>query len=153
MKLSELKKLERNPRTISKEDMEKLKQSIKKFGVIEWRPFLVSNRTGENIIIGGNQRHDACRSLWIQEVPVHIMEWLTEQEEQEIIIRDNVCNGDWDMDMLANEWETKDLIDWGVNTPNFNDIDLESIDENENKENTSSEKKATCPACWIDFII
>ena len=122
MKLTELKKLEWNPRTISKEDMERLKESIKKFGVIEWRPFLVSNRTWENIIIGGNQRYEACKALWIKEVPVHIMEWLTEEQEREIIIRDNVSNGEWDMDILANEWEVEQLKDWWV------DINFETVE-------------------------
>lgn len=122
IELSKLKKLEGNPRIIKKEDMDKLKASIKKFGVIEWRPFLVSNRTGENIIIGGNQRYEACKALWIKEVPVHIMEWLTEEQEREIIIRDNVSNGDWDMDILANEWEVEQLKDWWV------DINFETVE-------------------------
>ena len=112
LKLSELKKLEWNPRTIKKEDLDKLTKSIEKFWVIEWRPFLVSNRTGENIIIWGNQRYEVCKKLGITEVPVHIMEWLTEEEEKEIIIRDNISNWEWDWDILANEWDTEELIEW-----------------------------------------
>ena len=112
--LSKLKKLPWNPRTCKWDKFDKLVKSIEKFWIIEWRPFLISNRTGENIIIWWNQRYEACKKLWIKEVPIHIMEWLTEQEEREIIIRDNVSNWEWDMEMLANEWEVEELNDWGL---------------------------------------
>ena len=122
LKLSELKKLEWNPRTIKKEDLDKLTKSIEKFWVIEWRPFLVSNRTGENIIIWGNQRYEVCKKLGITEVPVHIMEWLTEEEEKEIIIRDNISNWEWDWDILANEWDKEDLEEWWL------DVQFETVE-------------------------
>jgi len=121
-KITELEKLEWNPRTIKKEDMDRLIQSIKSFWVIEWRPFLLSNRTGKLVIIWWNQRYEACKKLWIKEVPTHLIEWLTEEQEKEIIIRDNVSNGEWDMDLLANEWDTQSLIDWGV------DINFETVE-------------------------
>ena len=122
MKLSELKKLEWNPRTIKKEDLDKLTKSIEKFWVIEWRPFLVSNRTGENIIIWGNQRYEVCKKLGIKEVPVHIMEWLSEEEEKEIIIRDNISNWEWDWDILANEWDKEELEEWWL------DVQFETVE-------------------------
>lgn len=62
-KLTDLKKLENNPRTISIEDMERLQASIQKFGVLEARPLILSNRTGELVIIGGNMRYEACKKL------------------------------------------------------------------------------------------
>lgn len=122
LKLSELKKLEWNPRTIKKEDLDKLTKSIEKFWIIEWRPFLVSNRTWENIIIGGNQRYEVCKKIGITEVPVHIIEWLTEEEEKEIIIRDNISNGEWDWDILANEWDKEELEEWGL------DVQFETVE-------------------------
>ena len=122
LKLSELKKLEWNPRTIKKEDLDKLTKSIEKFWVIEWRPFLVSNRTGENIIIWGNQRYEVCKKLGIKEVPVHIMEWLSEEEEKEIIIRDNISNWEWDWDILANEWDKEELEEWWL------DVQFETVE-------------------------
>ncbi len=54
--ITELKKLENNPRIITNSDMNKLVESIKKFGVLEARPLILSNRTGELVIIGGNMR-------------------------------------------------------------------------------------------------
>lgn len=153
MKLSDLKKLEWNPRIISKEDFEKLKKSIEKFGVIEWRPFLVSNRTWENIIIGGNQRYEVCKKLGIKEVPVHVMEWLTEEQEREIIIRDNVSNGNWDFSILSNEWQEEELKDWWVKIDFWNDIDFDNIEWNQDREWTKKEQQVCCPDCGKEFTI
>lgn len=114
-KLSELKKLPNNPRTIKKEDMERLKKSLKDNpDYFEARPIILSNRTGDLVILAGNQRYEAAKALKMDEVPTFLLEGLTEAREREIIIRDNVSNGDWDMDALANEWDTQELTDWGL---------------------------------------
>lgn len=114
-KLTELKKLPNNPRTIKKDDMERLKKSIKDNpDYFEARPIILSNRTGELVILAGNQRYEAAKALKMEEVPTFLLEGLTEAREREIIIRDNVSNGDWDMDVLANEWDTQELTDWGL---------------------------------------
>lgn len=114
-KLTELKKLPNNPRTIKKDDMERLKKSIKDNpDYFEARPIILSNRTGELVILAGNQRYEAAKYLKMEEVPTFLLEGLTEAREREIIIRDNVSNGDWDMDTLANEWDTQELTDWGL---------------------------------------
>lgn len=114
-KLTELKKLPNNPRTIKKDDMERLKKSIKDNpDYFEARPIILSNRTGDLVILAGNQRYEAAKALGIDEVPTFLLEGLTEAREREIIIRDNVSNGDWDMDALANEWDTQELTDWGL---------------------------------------
>lgn len=115
-KLTELKKLSNNPRTIKKADMERLKQSIKDNpDYFEARPIILSNRTGELVILAGNQRYEAAKAIKMDEVPTFLLEGLTEAREREIIIRDNVNNGDWDMDALANEWDIDLLQEWGVN--------------------------------------
>ena len=114
-KLSELKKLRNNPRTIKKSDMERLKKSVQDNpDYFEARPVILSNRTGELVIIAGNQRYEAARALNLSEIPTVLLEGLTEEREREIIIRDNVANGDWDMDILANEWDADELADWGL---------------------------------------
>lgn len=106
---------ERNPRTIKKADMDRLKKSIKDNpDYFEARPIIVSNRTGKNIIIAGNQRARAALELKMTEVPVVIMEGISEKRENEIMIRDNVNNGEWDFDMLANDFDIDDLQEWGV---------------------------------------
>jgi ParB-like chromosome segregation protein Spo0J len=115
-KLSELHKLENNPRTIKDIDMAKLMQSIRKFPkYFEKRPLILSNRTGKLVVICGNQRYEASKALGLTEVPTDLLEGLTEEEEREIIIRDNVPNGEWDWDLLANDWDSVLLDQWGVN--------------------------------------
>lgn len=113
--LSELVKLENNPRTIKKADFEKLKDSIKSNpDYFEARPIICSDRTGKNVILGGNQRYEAAKALGLVEVPVIVLHGLDEAREREIVIRDNVNNGDWDFDILANEWDASELEDWGL---------------------------------------
>lgn len=117
-KLSELHELPGNPRTIKKNQFEKLKKSLTdNADYFEARPIILSNRTGELIIIAGNQRYKAAKAIGLTEVPTILLEGLTEEREREIVIRDNVENGDWDMDALANEWNAQDLMDWGVELP------------------------------------
>ena len=113
--LSELVKLENNPRTIKKADFEKLKESIKSNpDYFEARPIICSDRTGQNVILGGNQRYEAAKALGLEEVPVIVLHGLDETREREIVIRDNVNNGDWDFDILANDWDTAQLEEWGL---------------------------------------
>ena len=113
--IAELKELPGNPRTIKKDQFEKLKQSIQdNADYFEARPIILSDRTGKLVILAGNQRYKAAKALGMTEVPTIILPNLTEEREREIIIRDNVENGDWDWDALFNEWDTDKLQDWGV---------------------------------------
>ena len=113
--LSELVKLENNPRTIKKADFESLKESIKDNPeFFEAHPIIASDRTGKNVIIAGNQRYEAAKALKMEEVPVVVLHNLTPAKEREIIIRSNVENGDWDFDILANMWDEEELQKWGV---------------------------------------
>lgn len=117
VEIDKLKKLESNPRQISEESLAKLVQSIRDNPeYFEARPIICSDRTGELVIIGGNMRYEASKFLGLTKVPVCVLSGLTEQKEREITIRDNVNNGTWDWDKLANEWDSVDLNDWGVNT-------------------------------------
>lgn len=117
-KLSELKELPGNPRTISKKQFETLKKSLTdNQDYFEARPIILSNRTGELVILAGNQRYKAAKSIGLESVPTILLEGLSEERENEIVIRDNVENGDWDFDALANNWDAQDLMDWGVELP------------------------------------
>ena len=118
--IADLKELPGNPRTIKKDQFEKLKTSIKdNSDYFEARPLILSNRTGELVILAGNQRYKASKALGLKEVPTVLLEGLSEEREKEIIIRDNVENGEWNIDMLANEWNPDDLINWGVELPDI----------------------------------
>lgn len=128
--IKDLKELPGNPRTIKKDQFEKLKKSIQdNADYFEARPIILSNRTGENIILAGNQRYKAAKAIGLDAVPTILLEGLTEEREKEIIIRDNVENGDWDWDALANEWDANMLDDWGVELPTDLKPQLEIIED------------------------
>ena len=117
-KLKDLKKLEGNPRIIKEKQFKTLCDSIRdNKEYFEARPLILSNRTGELVIIAGNQRYEAAKSVKLKEVPTFLIEGLTEAKEREIVIRDNVSNGEFDFDLLANTWADLPLIDWGVDLP------------------------------------
>lgn len=113
--LDELCHLERNPRKISKDNMEKLVKSIKANpDYFEARPIICSDRTGKLVIIAGNQRLRAAKTAGLSEVPVVVLHGLSEEREREITIRDNVELGEWDLDLLESDWDAEDLQEWGV---------------------------------------
>lgn len=141
-KTETLKRLENNPRSITKEQLAKLQESIQKNpDYFEARPIILSDRTGELVIIAGNQRYEACVQLGIEEVPTVLIPNLTEEREREIIIRDNVSNGQWDMTRLF-EWDCRELMEWGldgISFPEMNDFsneveDTHNVLRNENYE-------------------
>lgn len=122
--VKDLKKLPNNPRTIKDEHFKKLVKSIKENpDYFEARPIILSDRTGELIIIAGNQRYDAAKSLKLDKVPTFLMEGLTEEKEREIIIRDNISNGEWDYTILKSEWNSLELEDWGLELFNKENLD------------------------------
>lgn len=113
-KLSELKPNPKNPRKSTEEAIEKLAESIKgnpKF--FEARPILLSDRTGQLVIIGGERRSEAAALLKMEAVPTILLSGLTEEEEDEILIKDNTHAGVWDEKKLA-QWEKGQLQGWGV---------------------------------------
>lgn len=127
--VDELYHLDRNPRTISKQNMDKLVKSIKDNpDYFEARPIIGSDRTGKLIIIAGNQRLRAAGLAGLSEVPVVTLHGLSEEREREITIRDNVELGEWDMDILANEWDTQELTDWGVDI-NWDEPEQEVVED------------------------
>lgn len=129
--IADLKELPGNPRTIKKDQFEKLKQSIKdNQDYFEARPIILSDRTGELVILAGNQRYKAAKAIGLKEVPTILLPNLTEEREKEIIIRDNVENGDWDWDALFNEWDTDKLQEWGVTNIKQSIQDEKDITEN-----------------------
>jgi hypothetical protein len=133
-KIEDLKKFDGNPRSISEEQLRKLKESIESNpDYFEARPIILSNRTGEFVIIAGNQRYEACVQLGMEKVPTVLIPNLTEEKEHEIMIRDNVSNGEWDVAKLL-DFDCDKLLEWGVegiSFPEINDFD-DSIDDTHN---------------------
>jgi hypothetical protein len=133
VKLSEVKSNPNNPRIIKDDKFTKLVKSIKEFPkMLEIRPIVVN---ADMIVLGGNMRLKACKEAGLKEVPVIFANDLTEEEQKQFIIKDNVGFGEWDWDMLANEWEPELLEDWGLDVPIFEpEPDFEDlIGEDKNK--------------------
>jgi hypothetical protein len=96
--------------------------------MLELRPIVVDEN---NIILGGNMRHKACIEAGLKEVFIVQAKDLTEQQKDEFIVKDNVGFGEWDWDILANEWDTDKLENWGLSLPvYFNDSDELGTDFN-----------------------
>ena len=111
-----------NPRFIKGNKFEKLVKSIKEFPqMLDLRPIVVNQ---DMIVLGGNMRLKACEEAGLKEVPIIFADNLTPEQEKEFIIKDNSSFGEWDWDLLANEWNTDQLADWGLDIPNF-DTDIE----------------------------
>ena len=112
-----------NPRTITEEKFRKLVKSLQQFPeMLEARPIVVDEN---NVVLGGNMRLKAAKEAGLEEVYIFRSEW-SHDRNSEFIIKDNVGFGEWDWDMLANEWEAYDLEDWGLDVW-VPEIDPESL--------------------------
>ncbi len=117
VKISDVKNNPNNPRIIKDDSFKKLVKSIKEFPeMLEIRPIVVNS---DMIVLGGNMRLKASREAGLKEVFIIRAETLTPEQEREFIIKDNVSGGEWDWDMLANEWESEKLDEWGLEVPDF----------------------------------
>ena len=115
VKISEVKPNDSNPRIIKDDKFKKLVRSIKEFPqMLEIRPIVVDEN---NIVLGGNMRLKACKEAGLKEVYIIKASELTEEQKQEFIIKDNVGFGEWDWDMIANEWDVEKVEDWGLDLP------------------------------------
>lgn len=112
-KIKDLKPAEYNPRELTKKQYEDLKNSLTEFGVVE--PVLVNiNPDRLNIVVGGHQRLRIWSEMGNEEIPCAIVN-LPLEKEKELNIRLNKNGGQWDWDLLANNFDEADLIDWGFN--------------------------------------
>jgi DNA modification methylase len=126
VKISEIKKNPNNPRTIKDEKFAKLVKSVKDFPeMLRLRPIVVNE---DMVVLGGNMRLKACKEAGLKVVPIIKASDLTEDKQREFIIKDNVGFGEWDWEMLANEWENEKLEEWGVELP---DMDVKVLDAEE----------------------
>ena len=140
VKISEVKPNPKNPRIIKDGKFQKLVKSIQEFpDMLNKRPLVVfTDVDGKYIVLGGNMRLKACKEIGLKEIPIIVADEWTEEQKNEFLIKDNVGFGEWDWDSLANEWDVEKLDDWGLDIPNFNnvdysekneEIDIDSLDE------------------------
>ena len=112
MDMSEIAEYKSNPRTISKKDFAVLKKSLKDFpSMLDVREIVVDEN---GVILGGNQRYKALQAIGKSKVKVKKVTGWTDEEKREFVIKDNIANGAWDNDKLANEWDKTKLEEWGL---------------------------------------
>jgi hypothetical protein len=122
-----------NPRTIRDERFHKLVQSIKDFPeMLELRPIVTD---ADRVVLGGNMRLKACKAAGLKTVPIVIAEHLTDAQRREFVVKDNVGFGDWDWDLLANDFDLPELQAWG-----FAELELPQFGATANASPTSREQ-------------
>ena len=127
IKISEVKLNPNNPRLIKDDKFTKLVKSIKEFPqMLDIRPIVVNS---DMVILGGNMRFKACKEAGLKEVPVIVADNLTEEQQREFLIKDNTSGGEWDFEILANEWDVEQLDAWGLDLPlEYNEV-LEATED------------------------
>ena len=116
VKINSVKLNPNNPRIIKDDKFKKLVQSIKDFPeMLNIRPIVVNQ---DMIILGGNMRYKACKEAGLKEVPIIVTD-LSEEKQREFLIKDNTSGGEWDWEVLANEWNAQELEEWGLDVPDL----------------------------------
>jgi hypothetical protein len=128
VKISTVKSNPNNPRVIKDDKFDKLVQSIKDFPqMLKIRPIVVND---DMIVLGGNMRLKACKEAGLKEVPIIKASDLTEEQQREFIIKDNVGFGEWDWEQLK-EWDGEELEKWGLDNMFIQNSDM-NIEDIEN---------------------
>lgn len=110
--INKVKPNENNPRFIKDYKFKKLVKSIKEFPeMLKLRPIVVNS---DMVVLGGNMRLKACAEAGLKEVYILKADNLTDKQQREFIVKDNVGFGEWDWDILGNEWNAEQLEDWGL---------------------------------------
>ena len=139
VKISKVKGNPSNPRIIKNDKFKKLVKSIKEFPeMLKLRPIVVDE---DFMVLGGNMRLKASKEAGLKEVWIDIAEGLTEDQKKEFIVKDNVGFGEWEWDMLANEWDSVKLTEWGLDVwQNEDDIkEIQNPENNETENNFATE--------------
>jgi DNA modification methylase len=127
VKISEVKSNPNNPRIIKDDKFQKLVKSIKEFPeMLNIRPIVVN---ADMVVLGGNMRLKACKEAGLKEVAIIKAEDLTEEQQKQFIIKDNVGFGEWDWEDLSNNWDAEQLTDWGLDIPDFKPEVLEAEED------------------------
>ena len=131
MHVSLIKPNPNNPRHIKKDKFDKLVNSIKQFPeMLEARPLILNK---DNVVLGGNMRLQALIKAGILDVPVIHVDWDADKQS-EFIIKDNLSYGEWDYDIIANEWDVIKLDDWGFDLPMDLESELDDLEDGEEYE-------------------
>jgi ParB-like chromosome segregation protein Spo0J len=123
-----------NPRIIKDDKFAKLVKSITEFPqMLNLRPIVVND---DMVVLGGNMRLKACKEAGLKDIPIIKASELNEQQQKEFIVKDNVGYGEWDWEDLANNWDSEQLTEWGLDIPGF------KIEEEKEMEDLSDKLKS-----------
>ena len=152
VKIGDVKLNEKNPRYIRDPKFNKLVTSIKEFPqMLEKRPIVVDENM---IVLGGNMRLNACKKAGLKEVWIDVAEGWTQKQKNEFIIKDNVGFGEWDWDILANDWQTEQLTDWGMDVwQPEEEVDYSILDDDDLDNEIESMENGLRKAIQIEFEI
>ena len=145
LSIKDLKDHPKNPRQISKDQFKRLSELIAKFGLID-KPIVNLDMT----IIGGHQRIKVLKKMKTKAVECWVPDHQLEQDEiDHLCIGLNLNQGSFDYDILANQWNPLDLLNWGFSEKDLLDSceETEKLLENEEKQ----QKTKTCPSCGHEF--
>lgn len=145
-KIKDLKPYEKNPRYITEESATHLKKSLDRFGMID-KPIINADMR----IIGGHQRISLLKGDKIKTVECWIPDRLLNEEEvEELNIRLNKNQGAFDYDILANQFETLDLLNYGFSEEDLlgSSLNIEEVKEEKAK---GGKKLKMCPSCGHEF--
>lgn len=150
VKISEVKNNPNNPRLIKDDKFKKLVASINSFPeMLEKRPIVVDE---DMIVLGGNMRLRASQEAGLKEVWIDVAEGWTEEQKAEFIIKDNVGFGDWDWDILANEWDNEKLNEWALDVwQPETEVDYSILDEEDLSDDLQSMTDGVKKAIQIEF--
>lgn len=132
--LKDIKPNPDNPRLIKDEKYKKLVQSLKDFPEMADAREIVINK--DHIILGGNMRYKAMQEAGWSEAPVKVVDW-PEDKQKEFVIKDNSSFGEYDWDLVANQYELEDLDAWGVDLPEYLTANETEVEEDEAPEVSS----------------
>lgn len=140
MNINEIKPNPNNPRIIKDNKFKQLVKSIQDFPqMLELRPIVIDEN---NMVLGGNMRLKACIEAGLKDVPVKQAKDLTEEQKKEFMVKDNIGFGEWDWDLLANEFDTEEIGEWGLDIPNFDsNINLDEFFGEAEPESIDGKKK------------
>lgn len=151
-KISEVKANPNNPRIIKDDKFAKLVKSIQEFPeMLQLRPIVVND---DMVVLGGNMRLKACKEAGLKTVPVIKASELTEEQQKQFIIKDNIGFGEWDWEALANQWDSNELSEWGLDIPNFDvpkNLDYSILDEADISDQLSEMASNVKKAIQIEF--
>jgi hypothetical protein len=120
VKITEVIANPNNPRLIKDDKFKKLVKSIQDFpDMLNVRPIVVNK---DMVVLGGNMRLKAIKESGIKEINVDIVDW-NEQQQKEFIVKDNASFGEWDWSDLANNWDSEELTNWGIDIIGFSNVE------------------------------